>query len=63
MSKWQAFWIGFARGFTKPWTIFTDAPDYWQKRFGCDCKDKTQCWEQCGDLGKSEEHARVAREL
>lgn len=21
-----------------------------------ECKDKTQCWEPCGDLGKSDEH-------
>ena len=25
----------------------------------CDCKDRTQCWEPCGDLGKSEAHAKV----
>jgi len=25
----------------------------------CDCKDKTQCWEPCGELGHSEEHVRV----
>ena len=24
-----------------------------------ECSDKTQCWEPCGDLGKSEEHAVV----
>lgn len=23
-----------------------------------ECSDKTQCWEQCGDLGHSERHAR-----
>ena len=28
----------------------------------CDCDDKTQCWEPCGDLGHSEEHA-VQRSL
>ena len=25
----------------------------------CDCKDRAQCWEPCGDLGKSEAHAKV----
>lgn len=24
------------------------------------CADKTQCWEPCGELGHSAEHARVA---
>lgn len=24
------------------------------------CQDKTQCWDPCGELGKSEEHAVVA---
>ncbi len=28
----------------------------------CDCKDKSQCWEPCGELGHSEEHA-VQRNL
>lgn len=23
------------------------------------CKDKAQCWEPCGDLGKSEENVKV----
>jgi hypothetical protein len=27
------------------------------KVVGCDCSDKSQCWEPCGDLGNSEEHA------
>jgi len=25
----------------------------------CDCKDKSQCWEPCGELGHSEEHVIV----
>lgn len=28
----------------------------------CNCKDKSQCWEPCGELGKSEEHAAVYNE-
>lgn len=31
MTAWQCFWTGFRRGFCMPWTIFTDAPDYWQQ--------------------------------
>lgn len=27
------------------------------------CQDKTQCWEPCGELGKSEAHAVVADEV
>jgi hypothetical protein len=23
----------------------------------CDCEDPSQCWEPCGELGNSEEHA------
>lgn len=30
LSKW--FWRGFLRGLTKPWSIFTDPPGYWQKK-------------------------------
>lgn len=26
------------------------------------CTDRTQCWEPCGDLGKTKEHAKVAEE-
>lgn len=26
------------------------------------CEDKSQCWEPCGELGKSEEHAVVSTE-
>lgn len=26
---------------------------------GRDCKDRRQCWEPCGEPGKSEEHARI----
>lgn len=26
----------------------------------CDCDDPSQCWEQCGELGHSEEHAVIA---
>ena len=26
----------------------------------CDCSDKSQCWEPCGELGNSEEHAKVS---
>ena len=29
------------------------------KQEQCDCKDPSQCWEPCGQLGKSEEHAKV----
>ena len=29
------------------------------KQQQCDCKDPSQCWEPCGQLGKSEEHAKV----
>lgn len=25
----------------------------------CNCKDKSQCWEPCGDLGKSEQHVKL----
>jgi hypothetical protein len=25
------------------------------------CKNRYQCWEPCGELGKSEEHVRVAQ--
>ena len=27
----------------------------------CDCEDKSQCWEPCGELGKSDAHATVWR--
>ena len=27
---------------------------------GSNCKDRSQCWEPCGDLGKSEAHAKPA---
>ena len=26
---------------------------------GCDCADPSQCWEPCGELGKSMKHARL----
>ena len=26
------------------------------------CADRSQCWEPCGEMGKSEQHARVAHE-
>jgi hypothetical protein len=26
------------------------------------CKDRSQCWEPCGELGHSDEHARVGQE-
>jgi hypothetical protein len=30
-----------------------------QKQKECDCKDPSQCWEPCGELGHSAEHAKV----
>lgn len=24
---------------------------------GCDCEDKSQCWEPCGELGHDEKYA------
>lgn len=29
----------------------------------CECKNKTQCWEPCGELGKSAEHAVVSKDI
>jgi len=29
------------------------------KQEQCDCKDPSQCWEPCGELGNSEKHAKV----
>jgi len=29
---------------------------------GCDCTNPLQCWEPCGTLGHSEEHARVVKD-
>lgn len=28
----------------------------------CDCQDKTQCWEPCGDLGHDEKYVEVSNE-
>lgn len=30
------------------------------KNEDCDCEDKTQCWEPCGDLGHDERYAKPA---
>jgi hypothetical protein len=29
------------------------------KQEQCDCETPSQCWEPCGELGNSEEHAQV----
>lgn len=28
----------------------------------CDCKDPTQCWEPCGELGNDEDFASVSED-
>lgn len=32
--------------------------DHILETLGCDCQNPAQCWEPCGELGQSEEHAR-----
>ncbi len=50
-------WTMWGIGYKSQWFFGFSA-----RRNACqhgDCLDKAQCWEPCGDLGKSEAHVEV----